>query len=356
MSSNKICYSKIVFTVLIALSIIFVGAMMFAGCGTIYTSKPGTIEQMKGTYKLTTYTQKDSEGEKVDRIAQLNVKAYLVVGSDGHGYYAYQDDNTAFWYDTVGIQYNKDGQDDTLYKSIRFTTGKGTVTINKQKPGCGYEPTMGFNVNNKTFNYFIPDDTPSQSWLYPSYYTDVIYTKISDDVDLTKVSTEFGTTLAALPAYELKNLDGVLIFHAGQVNSERAGDVTNPEFGKYKYYVVDFDATTKKANIYYELVEGSAGAQTLTNQQLDVRIGQTTQDNYTQRYVAIKFFNKDYVGYTNDNSAPVRYLNYDVNTPFDESGTSYQIYTNWFEKYAGDKTNINDIVADQLALYNSSLI
>lgn len=356
MQANKTSLLKITLIVLYAISFLFVGAFAFAGCGTMYTSRPGTLEQMKGTYKLTTYTQKDSEKNEVNRITQWHVKAYVVVGTDGHGYYAYQDDNTEFWYDTISIQYNKDDQNAELFKSIRFTTGVGTVTINKQKPGCGSEPTMGFNVNTNTFNYFIPDDTPSQSWLYPSYYTDVVYTKISDDTDLTKIASEFNTTLNVLPKYELKNLDGVLIFHAGQVNTERAGDVTNPEYGKYKYYVVDFDAKTEKANIYYELVEGSAGAQTQTNVQLDVRVEQSTQNEYNQRYVIVKFFNKDFVGSSSDFSAPVRFLNYEVNTPFDESGTSYQIYANWFEKYYGDKTNINDIVADQLDAYNNSLI
>ena len=353
MKTNKISYSKFAFAAFYVLALAFVMIFVFAGCGTMYTSKAGAKEEMVGTYKLTTYNQKDSEGNIVNRIEQLNVKAYLVVGGDGSGYYVYQDNTTPLWYDTIAIQYNKDDNDETLFKSIRFTTGKGTVTINKQKPGCGYEPTMGFNVNTKTFNYFIPDDRPSQSWLYPSYYTDVVYTKISEDADLSKVTTELDLVLSPLPRYELKNLDGVLIFHAGMVNTSIAGEVVNEEYGKYKYYIVNFDALTQKADIYYELVEGSEGAQVLTNQQLNVTIVQPNEET-ADKQVVIKFFEKNYVG-TSTFYGPSRSLSYEVNTPQDDTGTIWTIYSNWFEKYYGDKTSIDDIVADELAAYNASL-
>lgn len=340
------------FIALFVACVVFAGSFLFTGCGTVYTSKAGTKQDMAGTYKLTTYKQKDDEGNEVDRISQLNVKAYMVVGTDGHGYYVYEDDNTPLWYDTTYIEYNKDTEQTDLYKSIRFTVGKGNVTINRQKPGCGYEPTMGFNVKTKTFNYFIPDS--HYYGCYPSYYTSVLYTKISEDTDLTTVAAELDTELAPLPRYELKNLNGILIFHAGQVNTEHAGDVTNEEFGKYKYYVVDFNAATEMANIYYELVDGGAGAQVEENVEIEVSTIMPTEENYYQHLVTVKFFNKNYKAVVSTYYGCPSSLNYDEFTDFDENGTSWEIYNNYFSKYIGDKT-INEVVAAQLEIYNNSL-
>ena len=320
----------------------------------MYHSKAGTMQDMTGTYKLTTYTQKD-DGNEVNRINQWHVKAYLVVGADGHGYYAYQDDNTEFWYDTILIRYNHE-ENSELYKSIQFTKGVSQEQqyINHQKPGNGYEPTMGFNVNNKTFNYFIPDYKPSHKGIVPSYYTDVVYTKISNDTDLSKIASETNRTLSPLPQYELKNLNGVLIFHAGMPNHEIAPEVTNPQYNQYKYYVVDFDALTQTADIYYELIEGNAGAQVENNVTIPVKLITTTDTNgNTNTKLALTFFNQDYTAAISFGGAP-RYLNYEVNTEFDETGTSYNIYGNNFEKYYDNNTPVEEIVAAQLASYNQS--
>ena len=345
--SKLIAFAFGVMTMLIAC------AFTFTACGTMYTSKAGTLEDMAGTYKLTQYIQKDEEGQEIDRITQLEVKAYMVVGTNGSGYYVYEDKNTPMWYDSTTIEYNREEEGSELYKSMRMTTGKGLVTIDKQKPGCGYEPVMGFDVTTMTFNYTIPDYRPSQKWIRPSYYTNVLYTKVSDATDLSFVATEMEASFAAIPRYELKNLDGALIFHAGMVNTSIA-DVENPEYGKYKYYVVDFDAVSEKADIYYELVEGTAGPQVEENVSLNITLVQPTADNYYQHQVIIEFFGKEYNSTLTTYQGPVTYLNYDVYTEPDADGTSWNIYSNWFEKYRGDKTDIADIVADQLAAYNNS--
>ena len=353
METTKINFTKIALALLCTLAIAF-GAFAFAGCGTVYRSNPGTIDEMSGTYKLTTYTQKDADDNDINQIEQLEVKAYMVIGKNGYGYYAYQDKNTELWYDSTVIEYNKEDNSD-LYKSIRFTTGKGIVYIDQQKPGCGYEPVMGFNVNTKTFNYFIPNYKPTIRGIRPSYYTDVVYTKISEDTDLTKVSAELNTTLAPLPQYELKKLNGVLIFHAGMPNTSIAGDVVNEEYNKYKYYVVNFNATTQKADIYYELITGGEGAKVETNVQLDITIVQPTEENHYQNQLIIKFFGKDFTSNLGFYKSPAMYLNYEVLSEPDENGSMTQIYNNYFEKYFGSNTDIEDIVAEQLEIYNNSL-
>ena len=62
------------------------------------------------------------------------------------------------------------------------------------------------------------------------------------------------------------------------------------EYNKYKYYVVDFDAQTETADIYYELVEGTAGPQTQSDVQLNVTVVKPSEQNSYVSQVVIKFF------------------------------------------------------------------
>lgn len=355
MRTKKASFFNSIIVGLCVLTLLVTSAVVFSACGTMYSSVAGKMEDMTGTYQLTTFKQKD-DGVEVDRITQLNVKAYMVVGADGNGYYAYQDNNTEFWYDSTLIKYTKDLQKPELYKAIQMTVGKNDTRISYQKPGYGYEPPMGFNVNTKTFNYSIPDDQPTQSWLYPSYYTSVVYTKISDKTDLSTISAKTGRNLTPLAKYEIKSLNGALIFHAGIPNHEIAPTVNNPQYNIYKYYVVDFDAVNEKANIYYELIEGSAGAQVENNVAVEVNVTKTTDEyNNSIVHVAIKFFGEYYDAYVSFTSTPPIYLNHAVFTEPDEYGSSYEIYNNNFAKYSGSKTTIDEIVAEQLEAYNNSL-
>ena len=349
-------FPKTILVWLCAVVITLVSACALSACGTIYHSEAGKMQDLTGTYKLTTYNQKD-DGNDVNRIDQWHVKAYLVVGADGYGYYAYQDDSTEFWYDSILINYNHEDNSD-LYKSIQFTTGVSQEKryINHQKPGNGYEPPMGFNVNNKTLSYLILDHTPMFRGDSPSYYTSVVYTKISDDTNLDKVASELNRTLAPLPRYELKNFNGTLIFSAGMPNhevAEKAGEpekANNPLYNKYKYYVIDFDAVHEKANCYYELVNGE-GQQTQT----DVEVPVTITNENGIRKVAIKFFDQEYTATVSSiYSAPIIF-NYEVSTKFypDENGiiVSSQVYGNSIQGYYVN-SSVQDVIDAQLAEYN----
>ncbi len=156
----------------------------------------------------------------------------------------------------------------------------------------------------------IPDDRHPRQVFYPSYYTHVVYTKISNDTNLNKIAHETNRTLAPLPIYELKNLDGVLVFHAGMPNNEIAPTVTNPQYNQYKYYVVNFDARNQTVDLYYETINGDAQHE----ENVPVDISFKTLENGTRQLVA-KFFDEEYTAVINFGGAP-RYLNHEVNTPF----------------------------------------
>ncbi len=354
---NKTKFFNSLLTTICAVVVTLTSVLLLSACGTMYHSKAGTMEDMVGTYKLTTYTQKD-DGTEVNRISQWHVKAYLVVGADGHGYYAYQDDNTPFWYDTVLINYNHDDTETELYKSIQFSRGVTNEQhyIDHQKPGNGYEAVMGFNKNNKTFNYFIPDYKPTMRGVVPSYYTDVVYTKISNKTDLTTVESETDRTLPALPKFETKTLDGFLIFTAGMPNSEvaeSAGEpekANNPLYDKYKYYIVDFDAVTETADIYYQLTTDDAKPQHQSNVPIPVNV---YIDSDGSRKVTLKFFDQDYSTTVSFVNGTPWYLNYTVWTNPDAQGSRTEVYGNSFGKLSTE-SSIEDVIAAQLENYNQS--
>ena len=340
-----------IFTTLCALSLSFASMFIFSACGTVYHSLAGTMSDIAGTYKLTRYIQKDDNGNPIDRINQLHVNAYLVVDTDGYGYYAYQDDETEFWYDSILIHYNTDDENPNLYKSIQFTRGisQERQYINKQKPGNGYEPVMGFNANNKTFNYFIPDFKPTLKGIIPSYYTDVVYTKISTSVDLSKISAETNRYLTPMPEYELKNLNGVLVFTAGTPNHNVAPEIDNPQYDKYKYYVVDFNATTKTADIYYERTEGNDGAHIEYNVAIPTYI---IINPFGTNMVVMKFFDQEYIAEVNPKYETPKAVTYIVNSKSNEDSLSTMVYYNVFWKY--ENATIEEAIAIQLENYAMS--
>ena len=142
----------------------------------------------------------------------------------------------------------------------------------------------------------------------------------------------------------------MLIYYAGMPNNEIAPDIINPQYNKYKYYVVDFDALNETADIYYQLVADEE-AQVERNVKIDVAITTKKTGEYsTLTTLSLKFFNEEYQAMVNFGSAPI-YLNHTVNTEPDEFGSYSEIYNNRFHKYYGDKTTIEEIISEELEHY-----
>ena len=217
-----------------------IAAMCFSLSGC-YVSKPGKMSELVGTYELTSYTYRPKdlpdEEESENRISTRGITAYLVIKSDGTGYYAYRDNDTELWLKQVKIDYTYDDEEPDRIDRIRYNTGDA---INSSDlPGTGAE-TLGltFHRAKKSLNYSMP------AILGRDYSTSVSYTKVSKSIDLSYVRNKMGMSTSFTAPYQMNGLDGVMY-------SERytyGGDDY-----EYIYYIVDIHPISMKADVYYAL-------------------------------------------------------------------------------------------------------
>ncbi len=210
-----------------------------------YNSKPGPIEEVCGTYKLSKYEKKDENGENYDYKSANGISAYMIVKEDGYGYYFYKDNVTPLKSETTLVTFINDEEKTELIKSIDVTTGADVKQWDK-KVGCGDEPQMGFNVKNHTLNWTIHSGTANFGTKEVEYST-VHYTRISADTSFETVGKELNTTIAELPRYELKRITSPLVL----VDNQSA---TMPK--RFEYFIVDIDTIKQTADIYYQKVGG----------------------------------------------------------------------------------------------------
>lgn len=224
----------------ILIAVVMLATVCLAALTACYQSRPAKLSKVVGTYELKSYTRtypaKEGEetGETVDLIATNQIKAYLVVTSDGKGYYVYEDKDTPVRCYQCKINVSMDDEQPDKVKEISYTYA--AETTGDAIPGSGHE-TLGvyFKYRTKKLSYNMP------AIFGRKYSRSVRYEKVSNETGLNYVNREFGTTFA--PAdYEVALLDGVLVYNG-------AYDAASP----YVYYVVDYYPERAKCNVYYAL-------------------------------------------------------------------------------------------------------
>lgn len=222
-------------SVLLIIAVIATFLLSLTAC---YVSKPDTMEHLVGTYHLAFYTRKPkdapAETEPTDMIKEKGITAYLVVKSDGNGYFVYKDNDTPVYAKSVKIDFTFDSEDAERVKEIRYTDG--LTDKGDGYPGKGRE-TLGLNFGkkDKKLTYTMP------AVFGRDFSQTVRYEKVSDATDLSYASAKTGSSLKAAD-YELNGL-GVL--YEGYYADEFP----------YVYYLYDIHTVDKKADLYYALKE-----------------------------------------------------------------------------------------------------
>lgn len=303
----------------ILLGAVVIGAMLLA-LTACYVSKPATMSDLVGTYELKTYTYKSDsapqEQEADNRIALRGITAYLIVKSNGTGYYVYRSNDVALSAVSVKIDYTYDDKDSNKIKQIHYDTG---LNSSGGLPGSGRE-TLGltFEKKSKRLNY----NQPSLGKLHP-YATSVSYEKVSDSDDLSYVNKKLKTSLDTPLEYSLNGLMGTYAL-------SRDSD-------EYAYMFYDLDIVNKKVTRYYATKE-------------DPLDGKTEVGDLTYEYPAddatvllITFFGITYrKSLTFPMSPSFEY------TPLDENGNID--YINQFYCYRDGRTP-EEIIAEKLYPY-----
>ena len=293
--------------------------LVFAtGC---YTSRPAVMKKLVGTYQLTTftrtYTDEQVEGEDTishDLITEKGITAYLIIASDGTGYYVYGDKDTPPYARAVHITYTYDDKKPDKVKEITYTDGS---TTSGNAPGIGRE-TLGLNfkISEKLLTYYTP------AIFSQKYSQSAKYTKLSKVADLSYVQAQLHTTFV-VPRYEIAGLDGLQVFDGTYSDSP------------YIYYCLDIRAGLEQADVYYALKSDCVPVKT-TSAPITFDIPADNTSPITLTVAGTTFFSDHYTG---------------VATNLYHTTDQYSM---WFARYDRSSMSIEQYTSDLLQAYTSA--
>ena len=93
-----------------------------AGC---YMVKGVKMSKLVGTYQLTCYSGAE------DYIALNEMELYIVIKSDGMGYYTYKDKDTDLHYGQMTCQFTSSEEDSSIYEYVGLTFGEQSTSSHK---------------------------------------------------------------------------------------------------------------------------------------------------------------------------------------------------------------------------------
>ena len=318
--------------------------IVLTGCMTSctsYSSKPGKIENLIGTYELITYKMKhevenpETENEadnEYDKKAEIGAVAYFSIDKDGYGYYGYKDSSTAARVDSVFTTFTYDDEKPSLVKAITMKDGVTHKYDYAKAPGCLDEPTMGFKCEllKKTLNYTVHSGHMLFDKNTKIPYRYVEYKRISKEASLAKVNSLLGTNVSFTKPYEMKAMTGYAVYRC----LPKDGSIGNK--GIYEYAILNLDSYNNgQLDLVYSLKE-TPGLQTM---KLNVSVfekGKTMQ---------LEFENKTF--YSVANADKLSLGNFD--SRYDEYDESDPYYSESFSLYYGTDATIESIIQEETA-------
>lgn len=260
----------------IALIAVLVFSTIFAtGCYIIRSVK---MTDLVGTYELTRYTA------KTDILAEREIKLYMIIKSDGSGYYVYKDKDTALYASEMRFSFETDPEESSKYEYVH-------AQFNLQ------DETVKFGVNGKNLNYnkiVWKQLTLENFKLEQDYTIDVDFNKVSEKTDLSYVNDVFDTNLTALP-YGLARLAYTYQSHGPKWNESYLNKAEMLQFDQEMplYNYVSVDVFNNKAKFYYAYPSEN---QPLTRE-FDITVTSTTEagtftitaENYSATITSSKY-------------------------------------------------------------------
>lgn len=169
-----------------------------AGC-TRYSSRPGKMSKLIGTYELTTYTyQEEGEEEAHDLISEEGIKCYLVITGNNKGYFYFDSNGTHLGFSDVTITYTYDVDSDTGLETDKIASLTIKSDEEVELPGGSSEQTLGFvcKLRNKNLNFTYSKSDISildkHLNIEHKYTIKVKFTKVNQDTSKDTVKSEVG--------------------------------------------------------------------------------------------------------------------------------------------------------------------
>ena len=231
MKKTKRIFTAVLLTLLFALSL-----LAFTGC---YTIKSGKMRSVEGTYELTGYST------KVNEIETRGVKLYVVIKSDGTGYYAYTDNDTPLYFSALKCRFTADPEKPGYYSYVELNfTGKSD----------GWEK-LGINArwNKKNLNSNTPRYKGNifDGTYGIDYYVDVDFTRISRSTDVSRLAQKLGVYQPDILPYGAVSFGGVYSYEGvkTEIGEPFHGSYTDP----FVYFYMNIDLYNSVGEAWYML-------------------------------------------------------------------------------------------------------
>ena len=167
---------RILATVLLA-ALLVTSLFTLSGC---YTIKSGKMRSVEGTYELTGYSTDENE------IEANGIKLYIVIKSDGNGYYAYTDNDTPLYFAEMKCRFTQDPEKSGYYSYVELNFTGGNDAWEKLGINAGWrEKNLNSNLPKYKGNIF--DGTYGVD-----YYVNVDFTRVSRRTDLSYIESVLG--------------------------------------------------------------------------------------------------------------------------------------------------------------------
>lgn len=163
---------KVILTLVLALSVL----LSLCGC---YVVKSGKMSKVEGTYLLTYY----SAGE--DMLAKDGITLYIVIESDGSGYYAYSDNDTEAYYSEMSCRFTQDTEKSGYYSYVE---------LQFEENGDWHKLGVNSRWRDRKLNSSVPKYKGSilNGTLEIDYYTSVTFERVSGKTDMSYIENKLG--------------------------------------------------------------------------------------------------------------------------------------------------------------------
>lgn len=177
---------KIMIKRLSAILLLTATLVLLCSCYIVSSAK---MKNVQGTYELTTYST--SKNVKEER----GITLYIVVKSDGSGYYAYSDNDTELYYSDLKCRFTQDSEKSGYYSYVE-------VDFN----GSGNWFSLGVNSNSKTLGSNVPKYKGNifDGSFGLDYYTTVTFTRVDKATDMSYIEEVLGE-ISYISNEEVKN-------------------------------------------------------------------------------------------------------------------------------------------------------
>ena len=252
--------TKRILSFLLVLTLILSLSTLLSGC---YAVKSGKMDKIEGTYKLTGYSG------KTDYLTERGIELYVVIRSDGTGYYAYKSNDTEPYISEIRCSFTADPDESGKYEYVSINFGNGNDAIKLAIVAAGLFE-ISTNLNSQTP---VWDGNLFEGTAHIAYYTDVDFTRVSKATDLSHVNSEFGN-YNVVP-YGAMGYDGTYELLNTTNSATTPIDAEIPE-NPFIYCYFDMYVVAQKGKIWYMLKSDEQAVE----KEFDVSIVSTTSNGF----------------------------------------------------------------------------